>query len=100
MSRMSHADLPIALVIVKSAVVGSPAAVRQTGRAIEVANTTTTIRDEAIKGALYGDCSDEDVARAKLLLMPYLAGREAVNAWQRLTHSRSWSSSAKPAGSM
>lgn len=30
----------------------------------------TTVRDEAIKETFYGDCSDEDVARAKSLLVP------------------------------
>ncbi|KKL19524.1 hypothetical protein LCGC14_2464610 [marine sediment metagenome] len=30
----------------------------------------TTVKDEAIKEAFYGDCSDEDVARAKSLLVP------------------------------
>ena len=29
-----------------------------------------TVRDEAIKDAFYGDCSDEDVVRAKSLLVP------------------------------
>ncbi|MCH8011592.1 MAG: alpha/beta fold hydrolase [Candidatus Marinimicrobia bacterium] len=29
-----------------------------------------TVRDEAIKETFYGDCSDEDVARAKSLLVP------------------------------
>lgn len=32
-----------------------------------------TVRDEAIKEAFYGDCSDEDVARAKSLLVPQAA---------------------------
>ena len=32
--------------------------------------TTATIRDEVIKEAFYGDCSDEDVTRAKSLLTP------------------------------
>lgn len=30
----------------------------------------TTVKDEVIKEAFYGDCSDEDVARAKSLLVP------------------------------
>ncbi len=30
----------------------------------------STIREEALKEALYGDCSDEDVERAKSLLVP------------------------------
>jgi len=30
---------------------------------------SATVRDEAIKDAFYGDCSDEDVARAKSLLV-------------------------------
>lgn len=30
----------------------------------------TTIRGEAVKGTFYGDCSDEDVARARSLLRP------------------------------
>jgi len=32
-----------------------------------------TVRDEGIKEAFYGDCSDEDVARAKSLLVPQAA---------------------------
>ncbi len=32
-----------------------------------------TVRDEGIKQAFYGDCSDEDVARAKSLLVPQAA---------------------------
>ncbi|MGA2108489.1 MAG: alpha/beta fold hydrolase [Syntrophorhabdales bacterium] len=32
-----------------------------------------TLRNEGIKEALYGDCSDEDVARAKSLLVPQAA---------------------------
>jgi len=32
-----------------------------------------TVRDEAIREAFYGDCSDEDVARAKSLLVPQAA---------------------------
>lgn len=32
-----------------------------------------TVRDEAIKGLFYGDCTDEDVARAKSLLVPQAA---------------------------
>jgi len=32
-----------------------------------------TIRDEGIKDAFYGDCSDDDVARAKSLLVPQAA---------------------------
>ena len=31
---------------------------------------SATVRDEAIKDAFYGDCSDSDVAWAKLLLVP------------------------------
>lgn len=35
--------------------------------------SSATVRDEAIKEAFYGDCSDEDVARAKSLLVPQAA---------------------------
>lgn len=36
--------------------------------------TTFTVRDEVIQEVFYGDCSDEDVARAKQLLTPEPAG--------------------------
>lgn len=35
--------------------------------------SSATVRDEAIKEAFYGDCSDEDTARAKSLLVPQAA---------------------------
>jgi pimeloyl-ACP methyl ester carboxylesterase len=37
-----------------------------------------TVKDEAIKDAFYGDCSDEDVVRAKSLLVPQGAAPLAV----------------------
>ncbi len=37
-----------------------------------------TFRDEGIKEAFYGDCSDEDVARAKSLLVPQAAAPVAT----------------------
>ncbi len=35
--------------------------------------SSATVRDDAIKEAFYGDCSDEDTARAKSLLVPQAA---------------------------
>lgn len=35
--------------------------------------TSATVKDEAIREAFYGDCTDEDVARAKSLLVPQAA---------------------------
>lgn len=35
--------------------------------------SSATVRDEAINEAFYGDCSDEDAARAKSLLVPQAA---------------------------
>ncbi len=38
----------------------------------------STVRDEALKDVFYGDCSDEDVARARSLLVPQAAAPPAA----------------------